>query len=69
MAAESDLIFCGADCHGIADGPTSNTPHVFPAAKPLEIYIQPNSGHSMNLHHNATEWYAVVFDFLSKNGL
>jgi hypothetical protein len=69
MAAEQDLIFCGADCYGIADGPTSNTPHVFPKAKPLEIYIQPNTGHGMNLHFNATGWYDVVFDFLGKNGL
>jgi hypothetical protein len=69
MAADSDLIFCGSDCHGIVDGPTSSTPKVFPVAKPLEVYIQPNTGHGMNLHFNATGWYGAVQDFLGKNGL
>lgn len=67
MAAEFDLIFCGVDCKGIADGP--ETAAVFSAAKPLEVYIQPNTGHGMNLHYNATGWYGVVQDFLGKNGL
>jgi len=69
MAADSDLIFCGSDCHGVADGPDSPDAKVFPAAKPFEAYIQPNTGHGMNLHHNATGWYGVVQDFLGKNGL
>ena len=69
MAADSDLIFCGADCVGLVDGPDSPTYKVFAAAKPLEIYIQPNTGHGMNLHKNATGWYGVVNNFLTTNGL
>lgn len=69
MAADSDLIFCGSDCHDVADGPYAANPKVFSVAKPLETYIQPNTGHGMNLHFNATGWYSVVQDFLGKNGL
>ncbi|KAE9986668.1 hypothetical protein EG328_004995 [Venturia inaequalis] len=69
MAADADLIFCGSDCHGVVDGPYAANPKVFAAAQPLETYIQPNTGHGMNLHFNATGWYGVVQDFLGKNGL
>lgn len=69
MAASNDLIFCGGVCYGIVDGPTSGVPELFAAAKPLEVYIQPDTGHGMNLHYNATGWYDVVFDFLGSNGL
>lgn len=61
MAAEFDLIFCGANCTGLVEGPA--TKEVFPNAD-LEVYIQPNTGHGMNLHRNATGWYDVVFDWL-----
>lgn len=69
MAGDSDLIFCGADCHGVVDGSDSVSPLVFSAATPFKTYIQPNTGHGMNLHKNATGWFDVVFDFLQTNGL
>jgi hypothetical protein len=67
MAAEFDLIFCGGMCKGLVDGQANPAPKVFPAAKPLSIYIQPNTGHGMNLHKNATAWYEVVNNFLITN--
>jgi hypothetical protein len=69
MAAENDLIFCGGECSGIVDGPTSSVPAAFTSAKPLEVYIQPRTGHAMNIHYNATGWYNVVNGFLGSNGL
>ncbi|QDS75304.1 hypothetical protein FKW77_001367 [Venturia effusa] len=69
MAADADLIFCGSDCYGVVDGPYAANAKVFSAAKPLKTYIQPNTGHGMNLHFNATGWYGVVQDFLAENGL
>ncbi|KAL9085620.1 MAG: hypothetical protein Q9165_007521 [Trypethelium subeluteriae] len=65
MAAEFDLIFCGANCTGIVKGPAEEA---FPKAE-LEVYLQPNTGHGMNLHFNATGWYGVVFDWLHEHGL
>jgi hypothetical protein len=67
MAAEFDLIFCGGVCSGLVDGPANPAPKVFPAATPLQIYVQPNTGHGMNLHKNATAWYGVVNEFLAAN--
>lgn len=69
MAAAHDLIFCGGECEGVVSGPYYTGPQTYPAAKPLETYIQPNTGHGMNLHYNATGWYDVVFNFLETNGL
>jgi hypothetical protein len=69
MAAESDLIFCGGNCHGIVDGPNSTASKAFGAAKPFEVYIQPKTGHGMNIHHNATGMYSVVQNFLKTHSL
>ncbi|KAF2491010.1 alpha/beta-hydrolase [Lophium mytilinum] len=64
---DSDLIFCGADCKGILDGPYSVSPLLFAKASPLEFYLQPDTGHGMNLHGNATGWFGVVNSFLDKH--
>lgn len=40
-----------------------------PNAKTFEAYIQPNTGHGINLHYNATGAYNVIQSFLSSNGL
>jgi hypothetical protein len=41
----------------------------FPAASAFEAYIQPNTGHGLNFHYNATAGYQVIQDFLGRNGL
>ncbi|KAI9656022.1 MAG: hypothetical protein M1821_005083 [Bathelium mastoideum] len=64
MTAEFDLIFCGANCTDIVTAPAEQA---FPKAE-LEVYMQPNTGHGMNLHFNATGWYEVVFDWLCVHG-
>lgn len=64
MAASNDLIFCGANCsYDFIDPPAKQA---YPVAD-LTTYIQPNTGHGMNLHYNATGWYDYVFDWLSEN--
>lgn len=40
----------------------------FPAAKPFKSYVQPRTGHGMNLHFNATGAYDVIQDFLLTEG-
>lgn len=41
----------------------------FPAAKAFEAYIQPNTGHAINLHYNSTGAYKVMQEFLIAHGL
>lgn len=41
----------------------------FPAAKAFEAYIQPNTGHAINLHYNATGAYKATQAFLISHGL
>ncbi|KAK4961852.1 hypothetical protein LTR10_002344 [Elasticomyces elasticus] len=60
MAADTDLIFCQSDCVGIVD----QLAPFFPAAAPFQTYVQPRTGHGMNLHYNATAMYGVVNKFL-----
>ncbi|TKA83617.1 hypothetical protein B0A55_00436 [Friedmanniomyces simplex] len=50
ISGAADLSFCGSDCYGILE----QAAPCFPAAKPFETYVQPNTGHGMNLHYNAT---------------
>ncbi|MCJ1388010.1 hypothetical protein MMC18_000854 [Xylographa bjoerkii] len=69
LASQDDYIFCGGDCTGIIDGPYSDSRALFPAVSDFEVYIQPNVGHALNLHYNATGAYAVANNFFKKNGL
>ena len=41
----------------------------FPAARAFEAYIQPNTGHAINLHYNSTGAYRVMQEFLIAHGL
>jgi hypothetical protein len=67
IIGNEDLPFCGGNCTGIIDGPIG--PKIFPAASPFKTYIQPNTGHGLNLHFNATGAYSVINSFLKENGL
>ncbi|KAK1065035.1 hypothetical protein LTR74_008311, partial [Friedmanniomyces endolithicus] len=65
ISGDADLIFCGSDCHGILE----QAAPLFPAAEPFETYVQPDTGHGMNLHYNASGTYAVILDFLKSHAL
>ena len=41
----------------------------FPAASAFEAYIQPNTGHGINVHYNATAAYRIIQEFLDTHGL
>ncbi|KAL4981662.1 Alpha/Beta hydrolase protein [Aspergillus falconensis] len=69
LNGEQDLSFCGGDCHGVLGAKKSPSLSVFPKASPLATYIQPNAGHAVNLHYNATAGYEVILSFLQENGL
>lgn len=69
MSGQYDLPFCGGECAGVIDGPYSVAPYVFPNATIFQTYIQPNVGHGLNLHTNASSGYDVINSFLHTNNL
>lgn len=62
-----DLLFCGGDCTGVVDGPYAVSKSLFPKASAFESYLQPTTGHAMNLHLNSTGTYGVMLKFLEDN--
>ncbi|KAJ5100302.1 hypothetical protein N7456_006354 [Penicillium angulare] len=67
----NDLPFCGGDCTATGGTATSIAAGVklaFPSTKAFSAYIQPNTGHGLNLHYNATAGYKQIADFLQQHG-
>lgn len=73
VTGEQDAIFCGGDCYAVGSADASSIPAevapAFPKAQPFEAYIQPNTGHAINAHYNATGAYDAIQTFLGANGL
>ncbi|KAM3076375.1 hypothetical protein ACMFMG_007195 [Clarireedia jacksonii] len=71
LTGNEDEIFCGGDCSA-TDGQGASIPAgaaaAFPKASKFEAYIQPNCGHAVNVHYNATEAYNVMNSFLNAQG-
>ncbi|KAL9124757.1 MAG: hypothetical protein Q9175_008184 [Cornicularia normoerica] len=75
ITGSNDLPYCGGNC--LATG-NASLPSI-PAAAALNFpkvpssnftaYIQPNTGHGINLHYNATGAYDVIQTFLQSKGL
>lgn len=71
---DADLPYCGSDClatGGAADSLAAMVKDSFPnvGENDFEAYIQPNTGHGINLHYNATGAYGVWLDWLGEKGL
>jgi hypothetical protein len=69
---DKDIPFCGGDCFatgGAAESIPAAAKAVFPSASAFAAYIQPNTGHGINLHHNATGAYQQIHNFLAAHGL
>lgn len=71
VTGQYDNIYCGGDCYATG-GQGSNIPNIsvasaFPDASKFEAYIQPDTGHGINLHYNSTAAYQVIQDFLKSN--
>jgi hypothetical protein len=60
ITGDSDQIICAGNCTSILEPAAVD----FPASKRFETYLQPNTGHGLNQHHNASGFYDVVLDFL-----
>ena len=67
LAAQRDLIFCQGDCVGLFNK-TSPAVEAFSGSSDVEVYIQPNVGHGINLHKNATGAYNVAQSWAGKHG-
>ena len=55
------MIFCGSNCTGILEPAKV----FFPKAKVFETYLQPATGHGLNLHYNASAGYGVIERFFA----
>lgn len=72
VTASNDLPFCGGDCYNTAGGAESIPAEAltsFTAANPVQAYIQPNMGHGINLHYNASGAYDYIQNWLMANGM
>jgi pimeloyl-ACP methyl ester carboxylesterase len=67
LLAELDFYICQGDCKGLADMNVLN--QSYPNAAAIEVAIQPNTGHALPLHNNATAGFQLKYDFLVRNGL
>ncbi|KAF2171750.1 hypothetical protein M409DRAFT_17985 [Zasmidium cellare ATCC 36951] len=63
ISGQYDGVFCGFNCTGVL--PQART--TFSGATPFETYVQPNTGHGINLHYNSTGAYQVINNFLARN--
>jgi pimeloyl-ACP methyl ester carboxylesterase len=65
---EFDFYVCRGDCKGLADEAVLKEMY-HPKSSAVEVAVQPNMGHALPLHRNATGSFDVVFGFLGRNGL
>jgi hypothetical protein len=70
---DSDLPYCGGDCLATGGAATSipaqvamNFPNV--TAENFTAIVQPNTGHGINTHFNATGAYKAINGFLKGKG-
>lgn len=71
ITGSNDLPFCGGDClstGGVSSSIPAAAKAVFPSAKKFTTVIQPNTGHGLNMHYNATEGYRKISKFLKAEG-
>lgn len=71
ITGDSDLPYCGGDClntGGVGDSVVAPIAMNFPSTQ-VDIVIQPNTGHGINFHYNATGAYNAINGFFSSHGL
>ncbi|KAL9108106.1 MAG: hypothetical protein Q9227_007081 [Pyrenula ochraceoflavens] len=73
LTGQQDAIYCGGDCTNTGLPNVTSIPaaaeQYFPTAKTFEAYLQPNTGHAVNLHYNSSAAYNVMNQFLIDNGI
>ncbi|PVH93606.1 hypothetical protein DM02DRAFT_721660 [Periconia macrospinosa] len=70
---DRDQPFCGGDCYAPTGTSSENiaaeSKSLFPAQGVFGAYLQPNTGHGINFHYNATAGYHVIQRWLVEHGL
>lgn len=69
---DADQPFCGGDCGPPGTGHVNigdEARALFPARGPFDSYVQPNTGHALNVHYNATAGYRAIQNWLGTHGL
>lgn len=72
FTGDRDEPFCGSDCFNTgtkAPSIPAEASAAFPSASAFEAYIQPNTGHGLTAHYNATAGFKVIQDWLGAHGL
>ncbi|KAF2627219.1 alpha/beta-hydrolase [Macroventuria anomochaeta] len=67
LLPEFDFYICRGDCKGVAN--MTALAQTYPNASAIEVAIQPNTGHALPLHNNATAGFQLIYDFLDRHGL
>ena len=70
ITGSNDLPYCGGDClntGGAASSIVAGVQKSFPNTR-IEVVIQPNTGHGINFHYNATGAYNVINNFIDGFG-
>jgi pimeloyl-ACP methyl ester carboxylesterase len=69
FTGSADLAFCGGACGlGLGSLVAQGRDAMWPNAKKVEAYVQPNTGHGLTMHWNATAGYAVINRWLKTQG-
>jgi pimeloyl-ACP methyl ester carboxylesterase len=72
ITGSNDVPFCGGNCY-LPDGTAPTIPAqaatAFVKASTFEAYVQPNTGHGMTFHYNATAGYSYINNWLKGHGL
>jgi pimeloyl-ACP methyl ester carboxylesterase len=67
LLPEFDFYICRGDCRDLAN--VTALKQTYPNATDIEVVLQPNTGHALPLHNNATAGFGLIFDFFSRHGL
>lgn len=59
---DCDTTMCGGNCTSILDPAAVD----FPSSSKFATYLQPNSGHALNMHLNASAYFEVILEFLKE---
>ena len=74
LTGDQDTPFCGGNCHFTGDPSIPSIPSTLQRSFPnvpknkYFTYIQPNTGHGINLHYNSTGAYDVMNSFFATTG-
>lgn len=75
ISIEFDVPFCGGNCLDTGDPAVTAIPdtvrNIFTEINDDDFfsYVQPNTGHGINMHYNATGAYNVIGQWLRSKGL